>query len=252
MAENIRDSQFFQTALGGVINGLTTIDTTHFKELKGSLNFKNGITTINPITSNGNVLTLYISGNFDLLKNTADMKVRGRLASMLSNMLGPIANVNPVNLVKITPGLNVASAKLFTLFTQPVTQAELNKIPVFGNKTDNLNATNFQVVIEGDVAKPLKLVKSFKWLALQDQINSASAFVSTLPEPESITTTVEEAQAQEAYEAKKTTKIKNKILKKEAKAKEAQKAQTELEMEQIQQQEEKIDESSINEEAKEE
>mgnify|MGYP002726490093 FL=1 len=252
MAENIRDSQFFQTALGGVINGLTTIDTTHFKELKGSLNFKNGITTINPITSNGNVLTLYISGNFDLLKNTADMKVRGRLASMLSNMLGPIANVNPVNLVKITPGLNVASAKLFTLFTQPVTQAELNKIPAFGNKTDNLNATNFQVVIEGDAAKPLKLVKSFKWLALQDQINSASAFVSTLPEPESITTTVEEAQAQEAYEAKKTTKIKNKILKKEAKAKEAQKAQTELEMEQIQQQEEKIDESSINEEAKEE
>ena len=252
MAENIRDSQFFQTTLGGVINGLTTIDTTHFKELKGSLNFKNGITTINPITTDGNVLTLYISGNFDLLKNTADMKVRGRLASMLSNMLGPIANVNPVNLVKITPGLNVASAKLFTLFTQPATQAELNKIPAFGNKTDNLNATNFQVVIEGDVAKPLKLVKSFKWLALQDQINSASAFVSTLPEPESITTTVEEAQAQEAYEAKKTTKIKNKILKKEAKAKEAQKAQTELEMEQIQQQEEKIDESSINEEAKEE
>lgn len=252
IAENIRESQFFQTALGGIINGLTTVDTTHFKELKGSLNFKDGITTINPITSDGNVLTLFIAGNFNLLKNTADMKVRGRLASMLSNMLGPIANVNPVNLVKVTPGLNVASAKLFTVFTQSVTQDELNKIPAFGSKTDNLNATNFQVVIRGDVAKPLKLVKSFKWLALQDQINSASAFVSTLPEPESITTTIEEAQAQEAYEAKKTTKIKNKIFKKEAKEKEALKAQTELEMQQIQQQEEKIDEPSDNEEAKEE
>ena len=220
--------------------------------MKGSLSFQNGITTIRPIISDGNVLTLYIAGNFDLIKNNADMKVRGRLASMLSNMLGPISNVNPVNLVKVTPGLNVASAKLFTVFTQPVTQDELNKIPAFGSKTDNLNATNFQVVIRGDVAKPLKLVKSFKWLALQDQINSASAFVSTLPEPESITTTVEEAQAQEEYEAKKTTKIKNKIFKKEAKEKETQKAQTELEMQQIQAQEEKIDEPSPTEETQEE
>lgn len=251
LAENIRESQFFQTALGGIVNGLTTIDTTHYKELKGSLSFNNGITTINPITSDGNVLTLYIAGNFDLLKNTADMKVRGRLASMLSNMLGPISNVNPVNLVKVTPGLNVASAKLFTVFTQPVTQAELNKIPAFKSKTDNLNATNFQVVIRGDVAKPLKLVKSFKWLALQDQINSATAFVSTLPEPESLSTTVEEAQAQQEIEAKKTTKIKNKIFKKEAQEKEAQKAQTEQEMEQIQHQEEKIDEPSTNEESQE-
>lgn len=252
MAENIRESQFFQTALGGIINGLTTIDTTHFKNLKGSLNFKNGITTINPITSDGNVLTLYIAGNFDLIKNTADMKVRGRLASMISNMLGPISNVNPINLVKVTPGLNVASAKLFTIFTQPVTQAELNKIPAFGTKTDNLNATNFQVVIRGDVAKPLKLVKSFKWLALQDQINSASAFVSTLPEPETINTTIEEAEAQEAYEAKKTTKIKNKIFKKEAKEKEAQKAETEYEMQQLQENQEKIDEPSNHEETPEE
>lgn len=252
LAENIRESQIFQTALGGIVNGLTTIDTTHYKELKGSLSFQNGITTINPIISDGNVLTLYIAGNFDLIKNNADMKVRGRLASMLSNMLGPISNVNPVNLVKVTPGLNVASAKLFTLFTQPVTQDELNKIPAFGSKTDNLNATNFQVVIRGDVAKPLKLVKSFKWLALQDQINSASAFVSTLPEPESITTTVEEAQAQEEYEARETTKIKNKIFKKEAKEKETQKAQTELEMQQIQAQEDKIDEPSHTEKTQEE
>ena len=40
IAENIRESQFFQTALGGIISGLTTIDTTHFSELKGSLTFK--------------------------------------------------------------------------------------------------------------------------------------------------------------------------------------------------------------------
>lgn len=233
LAENIRESQFFQTALGGVLNGLTSIDTTHYKELKGELLFKDGITTLAPITSEGNVLTLYIAGDFDLLKNTADMKVRARLASMISNVLGPIANVNPVNLVKVTPGLNVASAKLFTLFTQPVTQEELDVIPAFGTKTDNLNATKFQIIIKGDVNKPMSLVKSFKWLALQSQIDSAEKFVATLPEPDSLDATVEEMEEKQIEEAKTTSKFKSIFFKKEKKLEEEKIEETKKLIEQM-------------------
>ena len=240
LAENIRESQFFKTALGGILGGLTSIDTTHFKELKGTLSFKDGITTIDPITSDGNVLTLHIAGDFDLLKNTADMKVRARLASMIANVLGPIANVNPVNLVKVTPGLNVASAKLFTLFTQSVTQEELDAIPAFKTKTDNLNSTNFQIVLRGDVNKPLSLVKSFKWLALQSQINSAKDFVATLPEPDSLDATVADMEAKQAEEAKTSTKIKNIFFKKDKKLEEEKLLETKLELEKMQQEENKL------------
>ena len=79
IAENIRESQLFQTALGGVISGLTTIDTTHFAELKGTLSFNDGICNLNPITSLGNILSLHIAGEFDLLRNYADMKVEAVL-----------------------------------------------------------------------------------------------------------------------------------------------------------------------------
>ncbi len=240
LAENIRESQFFKTALGGVLNGLTSIDTTHFKELKGTLSFKDGITTINPITSDGNVLTLHIAGDFDLLQNTADMKVRARLASMIANVLGPIANVNPVNLVKVTPGLNIASAKLFTLFTQQVTQEELNAIPSFKTKTDNLNSTNFQIVLKGDVNKPLSLVKSFKWLALQSQINLAKDFVATLPEPDSLDATVADMEAKQEEEAKTSSKIKNIFFKKDKKLEEEKILETQKELEKIQQSEEEL------------
>ena len=233
LAENIRESQFFQTALGGVLNGLTSIDTTHYKELKGSISFKDGITTLAPITSDGNVLTLYIAGDFDLLKNTADMKVRARLASMVSNVLGPIANVNPVNLVKVTPGLNVASAKLFTLFTQPVTQEELDAIPAFDTKTDNLNATKFQIIVRGDVNKPMSLVKSFKWLALQSQIDKAENFVATLPEPDSLDATVEDMEEKQIEEAKTTSKIKNIFFKKDKKQEEEKIQETKKLIEQM-------------------
>ncbi|MBR1907786.1 hypothetical protein IJ818_02500 [bacterium] len=226
LAENIRESQFFQTAIGGMLSGLTSIDTTHYKELKGDLLFKDGITTINSITSDGNVLTLLVFGDFDLIKNAADMKVRARLASMVSNILGPLASVNPVNLVKVTPGLNVASAKMFSLFTQAVTSEELSQIPEFDTKTDNFNATNFQIIVKGDVAKPLKLVKSFKWLALQDEINKASEFVASLPEPDSLDETMADIEAQQAEEAKTSTKIKNIFSKKDKKLEEQKKLET--------------------------
>ena len=36
--------------------------------------------------------------------------------------------------------------------------------------------TKFQIVLRGDVAKPLKLVKSFKWLALQADMDKAESF----------------------------------------------------------------------------
>lgn len=233
LAENIRESQLFQTAIGGMLSGLTSIDTTHYKELRGSLSFDDGIVNIYPITSEGNVLTLHVAGQYDLLKNTTDMKVRARLASMVANVLGPLANVNPVNLVKVTPGLNVASAKMFSLFTQSVTQEELNQIPAFGTKTDNLNSTNFQIIVRGDVNKPMNLVKSFKWLALQSQIDSAESLVETLPEPDSLDATVADMEAKQAYEEKTSTKIKNIFFKKDKQLEEEKLLETQKTLEQM-------------------
>lgn len=233
LAENIRNSVFFQSAIGGIINGLTSIDTTHFDNLQGIISLKDGIADFQPIKTKGNVLTIYITGKFDILNNTADMQVRGRLASMISNMLGPISNLNPVNLLKVTPGLNVASAKMFMLFTQPVTKAELDKIPEFKTKTANFNATNFQVILNGNAAKPLSLVKSFKWLALQDQITLASSFVSTLPEPETMTSTVGEMEQQAQEQEKSSYKIKRLFSKKDEKLREQTKLETQKALEEM-------------------
>ena len=112
----------------------------------------------------------------DLLKNELKTNVRVRLASTVSDMLGPLAMANPVNLIKNTPGLNVATAKMFSIFTQTVLESEYKEIPDFSSKHTDANATKFQIVLDGDVAKPLSLVKSFKWLALQEDIDKAQKF----------------------------------------------------------------------------
>ena len=213
LAENIRESAFFQTALGGILNNLTTIDTTHFEIMNGHINLKNAIVEITPITSKGKVLNLYLAGNMNLLKNILDMKVRAKLGSEISNMLGPIAALNPINLVKATPGLNVAMAKTFALFCEEVSADEMVVIPQFETKSAEFYATKFQIVLRGDVAKPLSLVKSFKWLVTSSEMAAAESFVASLPEPVVtedgvVLQTAEEINAYNEYNAKRSTKIK--------------------------------------------
>ena len=181
LSENIRESQFFQTALGGVIDSLTSIQTSHFDVLKGRVEMKDGVVKLVPITSMGPVMCLYIAGDMNLLSNQADMVLRARLGSKIADMLGPIAAVNPINLLKATPGMNVAAAKMFALFCEEVTKEEMDMIPNFDEKFNTLSATNFQIVLAGDVAKPLSLFKSFKWLATAADITAAKTFVETLP-----------------------------------------------------------------------
>ena len=201
LAENIRDSKFFQTTLGGIINSIATIESSHFQNLDGHLEFANGVVNINPITTIGKVLCVHIAGVFDLIENTADMKLRARMGSQFSNLLGPLAALNPINLVKVTPGLNVMAAQAFQFFCESVSQAEMDALPNFVEEFSDLSTTKFQVVIRGDVAKPLTLIKSFKWLALDSDIEAAQSFVSTLPDP-SIMPNAENATYEEIMQMK--------------------------------------------------
>lgn len=184
MAENIRENAFFSSTIGSVITNIVTIDTSHFNSLFGHLTFKDGFAQVAPIKSRGDVMSMYIAGKVGLVDNSADLKLRGKLASAFSDHLGPLANINPVNLIKNTPGLNVVAAKTFMIFCEAVSEEEMKAIPELDeNKSDDY-ATKFQIVLRGDTRKPLKMIKSFKWLALNSEIESAQNFVDTIPIPQ--------------------------------------------------------------------
>ena len=184
MAENIRENAFFSSAVGSIITNLVTIDTSHFNDLYGHIIFSDGVADIAPIKSQGDVMSMYIAGKVNLLDNSAEMKIRGKLASAFSDKLGPLANINPINLVKNTPGLNAVAVKAFALFCEEVSEEEMNALPHLGKGKTDENATKFQIVLRGDTRKPLKMIRSFKWLALNSEIQSAQNFVDTIPTPE--------------------------------------------------------------------
>ena len=209
IAENIRESQFFQTALGGIINSLTSIDTTHFSELNGHLNFEDGICHIDPITSLGTTLTLHVFGDFDLVKNYADMKVRAKMSSVVSKLLGPLNAINPINLMNNAASLNVVTAKAFSLFCEVVPAEELETLPNFENQYVDSGAAKFQLKVRGDAAKPLTLVKSFKWLSSKTEYDNAIDYVNSLPDDleDSTAGSIEEAMAEQKTLKYKMTHI---------------------------------------------
>lgn len=183
LAENIRESEFFQTTIGVIINNLLSVNTSHYDVLTGHIDLADGVATLSPINSRGDVMCLNIEGVFDILANTTDLKLRGRLASMVSDALGPLALLNPINMAKSSTGssiMNVATLGLFSLFCETVTQEEMDAVPAFSGDANDYNATKFQVIVRGDVAKPLTLVKSFKWMALESDMLKAKTQVQAL------------------------------------------------------------------------
>ena len=173
IADNVRQNAFFKTALGSTINQLTKFDTTHYNTLSGNMTFANGVAQINPITSSGDIMSTYIYGSFNILKNYVDVTLRGKLGSQVSESMGTLALINPVNLSKKATGINPLLGNVFVLFTQQVNESEMAQIPKLGKEFNDNNTTKFQAVLKGDAAKPANAVKSFKWLALKTEIESA-------------------------------------------------------------------------------
>lgn len=188
--------------------------------MEGLIELKDGICAIEHISSKGNVMNLHILGNFDVVKNYADMKVRVKITSIISNLLGPLNAINPVNLMNSAASMNVVTAKAFSVFCETVPEDVFALLPSFDNKYVDASATKFQLGVRGDASKPLTLIKSFKWLATQAQVDKATDFVNSIPDPieGSTATTVEEvileAKALEAAKEaeKKTLKYKVKHI----------------------------------------
>ena len=97
--------------------------------------------------------------------------------------------------------------------TLAIPEDEMSAIPSFANSYVDNAATKFQLVVRGDAAKPLTLIKSFKWLATETEYQNAVDYVNSIPEPVegSQATTIEEV-VQEAEAEKKTLKYKIKHL----------------------------------------
>lgn len=178
-ADNLASISFISTKIGSMVNNVSPHNTAEFEKLNGNVTFKNGLMTILPITSSGKNMSLYITGNLNLVNNQANILVLGRISENMTSMLGPLEQLNPVKLLqKSSSTWATITLGALNAINEKSTPAEISKIPQLTPPPATDNTSKFVVKINGNIEKPQSAVKSFKWLSADSDLTKAQNAIS--------------------------------------------------------------------------
>lgn len=181
MAENIRNNSILSSNVGLVLPEIVEIDTSQFNYMFGHLIFSRGFAKLQPVKTQGRVMSMNISGAIDLLDNNADLILNGKISSNFAEKLGILYALNPSKISKFDKENELA--KDFTNYSDLISEKELHLIPHIISSNDDEIAI-FEVLLRGDTRIPLKMIKSFKWLVSEAEMEKAKAHVEKLTAPE--------------------------------------------------------------------
>ncbi len=154
-AGNIYKSGILGLTLNNIIEVLIPYKTGEFEDIKGELLIEKGNVENIEIFTMGENLSLYILGKYNILDSHADIKVMGRLAKKVSNMLGPIGNASFNSVINFLSGARKDKTSENELIKN------INKIPLIEISGDDFRI--FEATIFGDLNKD-DYVKTFNWL----------------------------------------------------------------------------------------
>lgn len=141
--------------INNVLEILNLVKTGYFSSIDGSCNIENGVAKDIEIFSQGENLSLYMHGNYDIPTSYADLEILGKLSNRISTIFGPIGNASINTFFKYIPGISMLD------FGRKDFIENLEKIPPF--TTGEYDSRAFQAIINGDINSS-KYVQSFKWI----------------------------------------------------------------------------------------
>lgn len=187
-AGNLLSQSFVKTQIGAIINTIAPYNTGKIAYLTGELTFKNGTANLVSIKSSGPHMSLFITGQMNLLNNHASMQILGALSPQVIAALGPVGELSVEKIASYIPKIGAAVSSALSAYNTQANESILTKIPALTPNTDSTKA--FKVVINGNLMNPPKAVKSFQWLntakAIQDSQKSLLQILS--PQLEGIDT----------------------------------------------------------------
>ena len=112
--------------------------------------------------------SLYITGKYNLLTGNSNLKILGRISSVVVNVLGPLGTFSLDKVVNKLPQTGVAILNTIKaiapqnpLFAD-INSKDIANIPPLSIVSNNTESKDFQVLINGPIAKTTS-IKSFKW-----------------------------------------------------------------------------------------
>ncbi len=160
-AGNIIGNSILKTTASTLKNTTGLSDTAKFDYLEGKLSFKDGWADINPIKSSGSSLAYYITGKYNLLNGTTNIKILGRLDGTIVAKLGPLGELSADKLLGYIPKFGSLTASIANALTENPDGENTDAIPALTSGSTSYK--DFKVLFNGGL-ESTSSVKSFKWL----------------------------------------------------------------------------------------
>lgn len=157
-AGNIIKSGVLSLSINNLIQILTPYKTGEFENISGKLTLSKGIVDNLEISTKGKNMSLFLEGDYDILRTFADIQIYGKLSQNVSNAMGAIGNASIKQFLdSVVPYKNKKEK-------DEKLQEKLNKIPSVENETpQSLEFERFfSAKVQGDINKD-NYIKSFKW-----------------------------------------------------------------------------------------
>ena len=207
-AGNITQNYFLKNTVNALSNAAGLATTAQFDKMEGKLTFSDGWANLNPVKSAGQSLCYYITGKYNLINGTTNVKILGRLDAPMVSKLGVLGTLNMRSIIG-----DKAASVLNILTTNPQGE-KTSEIPALTNGSENYQ--DFKVVFNGGVDSKSS-IKTFKWLKIADMTNlkpqTAKDIVDSVKDAykTDIDTTKQEINNKIETEKKKIEDAKNQI-----------------------------------------
>ena len=154
-ASNILNSGVTSFSINNVLEILNLVKTGYFTGINGGCKIDRGLAKDIEIFSQGENLSLYLHGGYDITSSKANLEILGKLSNRISTFLGPLGNTSINTFFKLIPGISLLD------FGRKDFIEDVEKIPSFTG--GNYESRTFQAIIDGDINSSSS-VKSFKWV----------------------------------------------------------------------------------------
>lgn len=164
-AQNVSSNSILKTAIGSLSSLSTIQETNKFKNISGEMTLANGIANITSIKVAGPLMAYFVSGTYNILPNSANLVILGRLESKVVSCLGVLGDLSAEKLLSNIPKLGALTSSIFKQLTSDPASENIALIPALTGGSTTYK--DFKVIFNGPV-ESASSVRSFKWLSTCD------------------------------------------------------------------------------------
>ncbi len=164
-AQNVSSNSVLKTAISALSSVQIIQETDKYKQISGNLVLGKGSANISKIIVVGPLMAYHVSGKYNIIPNTANLLILGRLDSKVVSVLGPLGELSADKLLAYIPKLGSLTSSVLNQVTVNPEKENTSVIPALSSGSESYK--DFKVEFVGSATSATS-VKSFKWLSTCD------------------------------------------------------------------------------------